>query len=65
VRNDARPAENTALMTIREAADRCHVDYNTFLRWVAKGVLPHVVVGPFRSKRVYRRDVEQLIQPGA
>lgn len=51
-------------MTLAEAASFCHVDYNTFHRWVVKGVLPHVLVGPYRSMRVYRRDVEHLIQPG-
>lgn len=49
-------------MTIREAADLCHVDYDTFLRWVRNGVLPHVVVGPANLKRVYRRDVEKLVR---
>lgn len=50
------------LMSVREAAALCHVDYDTMLRWVAKGVLPHVVVGPHRAKRVYRCDVVRLIQ---
>lgn len=52
-------------MTLREAAEACHVDYDTLLRWVAKGVIPHVVVGPFRRKRVYRHDVERLIRDGS
>jgi predicted site-specific integrase-resolvase len=42
----------------------CGVDYDTFLRWVHKGVVPYVVVGPHNRKRVLRRDVEQLIRPG-
>lgn len=54
--------ERRELMTITEAAERCGVDYDTFLRWVAKGVLPHVVVGPFNRKRVYKRDVEKLVR---
>lgn len=51
-------------MTIREAALLCHVDYDTFLRWVRNGVLPHYVVGPHRLKRVLRRDVLLQIEPG-
>jgi predicted site-specific integrase-resolvase len=43
----------------------CGVDYDTFLRWVLKGVIPYVVVGPHNRKRVSRRDVEQLIREGS
>lgn len=50
------------LLTLQEGADICDVDYETFRRWVAKGVLPHVVIGPSNLKRVYRRDVERLIR---
>lgn len=52
------------LLTLQEAAEICTVDYETFRRWVAKGVLPHVVIGPSRLKRVYRGDVESLIRNG-
>jgi excisionase family DNA binding protein len=48
-------------LTIREAAVLCSVDYDTFLRWVLKGVVPYIVVGPYHRKRVYRSDVERLI----
>jgi excisionase family DNA binding protein len=58
------PDERGDLLTLQEGADECRVDYETFRRWVAKGVLPHVVVGPFKLKRVYRRDVDRLIRPG-
>lgn len=57
-------SDRREMLTISEAAELCHVDYDTFLRWVIKGVLPHVVVGPHNSRRVYRRDVEALIRPG-
>jgi predicted site-specific integrase-resolvase len=50
---------------ISVAAKMCGVDYDTFLRWVRKGVVPYVVVGPHNRKRVLRRDVEQLIRPGS
>ena len=43
----------------------CGVDYDTFLRWVRKGAVPYVVVGPHNRKRVSRRDVEELIRQGS
>lgn len=52
------------LLTLEEAAGRCRVSYETFRRWVAKAVLPHKVVGPYRSLRVERREVEKLIRDG-
>lgn len=58
------PDERRTMLTLQEAADVCTVDYETFRRWVQKGVLPHVVIGPSRLKRVYRRDVLQLIRQG-
>lgn len=58
------PVDRRNLLSIREAAERCHVDYDTFLRWVLKGVIPHVVVGPANLKRVYERDVDGLIRDG-
>lgn len=51
-------------LTLQEAADLCTVDYETFRRWVAKGVIPHIQIGPNNLKRVYRRDVEKLIRDG-
>lgn len=57
------PDERRELLTLQEAAEMCAVDYETFRRWVIKGVLPHVQVGPTNIKRVYRRDVDQLIRP--
>jgi excisionase family DNA binding protein len=50
------------MLTLQEAADLCTVDYETFRRWVAKGVIPHVLIGPNNLKRVYMRDVEELIR---
>lgn len=51
-------------MTISEAAAYCHVDYNTFHRWLMKGVIPYIVVGGpgSKMKRVYRRDVQTLMR---
>jgi len=52
-------------LPLSKAAKMCGVDYDTFLRWVLKGAVPYVVVGPYNRKRVWRRDVEQLIRPGS
>jgi excisionase family DNA binding protein len=59
------PDDGSEKMTLRDAAVLCGVDYDTILSWVRKGALPHVVSGPYGTKRVYRRDVERLIRPGA
>ena len=52
-------------LPLSRAAKMCGVDYDTFLRWVRKGAVPYVVVGPHNRKRVSRRDVEQLIREGS
>jgi excisionase family DNA binding protein len=58
-----RPAPNgDDLLTLEAAAEICTVSYETFRRWVAKGVLPHVTVGPNKLKRVRRRDVDSLLR---
>jgi excisionase family DNA binding protein len=49
-------------MTVSEAAAYCDVDPKTFYAWLSKGALPHVVVGPNRSIRVPRHEVEKLVQ---
>jgi len=57
--------ESDEKLPLSKAAKMCGVDYDTFLRWVLKGVVPYVVVGPHNRKRVSRRDVEQLIREGS
>lgn len=57
------PPDPDELLTLEECAAMCTVDYETFRRWVAKGVVPHVQVGPSNLKRVRRRDVDALIRP--
>lgn len=56
------PDDGSELLSLAEAADLCTVDYETFRRWVAKGTIRHVLVGPYATKRVRRRDVEALIR---
>jgi predicted site-specific integrase-resolvase len=57
--------ESDEKLPLSRAAKMCGVDYDTFLRWVLKGAVPYVVVGPHNRKRVSRRDVEQLIRKGS
>ena len=57
--------ESDEKLPLSRAAKMCGVDYDTFLRWVLKGAVPYVVVGPHNRKRVSRRDVEQLIRQGS
>lgn len=58
------PNSEREKIALSVAAKMCSVDYDTFLRWVMKGVIPHVTIGPFNRKRVYRDDVEALIRAG-
>lgn len=56
------PLSGNDLLTLEEGAEICTVNYETFRRWVAKGVLPHVLVGPNNLKRVRRSDVAALMR---
>jgi predicted site-specific integrase-resolvase len=56
--------EDDEKLPLSKAAKMCGVDYDTFLRWVLKGAVPYVLVGPYNRKRVLRRHVEQLIRQG-
>ena len=50
------------LMTTKEAAEILRVSHFTVSRWIARGVLPGVKVGP-RCTRVRRSDLEGFITP--
>jgi len=56
------PSDDPRLMSVREAAELCHVDYETFRRWIAKGVIEAFSVGPFSLIRVRRVDVQALVK---
>ena len=62
VAGQAEPEHPAPVLTLMDAAAICTVSHETFRRWVAKGVLPHVVIGPYNLKRVYRRDVDRLVR---
>lgn len=59
-----KPPAPDDLLTLQEVAEWLRRNYETIRRWVAKGVIPHKVVGPYRSIMVERREVEKLIQDG-
>jgi excisionase family DNA binding protein len=59
---DHQPVPERKKLTVREAADRCGVNYDTFLSWVKKGACPHILVGPAQSIRVFEDDVRLLIE---
>lgn len=54
--------EPDELMTLKQAATLCGVNYDTFHQWIRKGVLPHVEVGERPSLRVRRGDVTKLVR---
>ncbi len=47
-------------LTVSEAADRYHIAVDTLYRWIHKGVIGHVRVGPRHNsgKRRYIRIIE-------
>lgn len=62
----ARQAEHDDdKISVGKAAKLCGVDYDTFLRWIRKGVLAYERVGPDDSIRVRRGDVQLLIKTGS
>lgn len=50
---------NDPLLTPSKAAKRLGVTSETIRRWMKKGALPYVEVGPNHRKRVYLSDVER------
>lgn len=42
------------LMTLGEVAETFSVHVETVRRWVRKGIVPVVLVGPFKQKRIRR-----------
>lgn len=61
--NGHRPA--VVLVTLSEAARELGVDYETVRRWVRKGAVPALEVGPAGSTslRIARDELERLKRP--
>jgi excisionase family DNA binding protein len=57
------PQVPSDLITVSDAAAICAMDSDTVYKWIQSGQLPFWEVGPKKSKRVRRRDVERLIRP--
>lgn len=56
------PTLDDALISVQEAANRCHVHYRTMRRWLAEGRINGVRVGP-RLIKVNPRDLVNLVSP--
>lgn len=57
-----RERQHPELIGLQVAADLCDVDYRTIRRWISKGRLNAVRVGP-RLLKVAAADVEALMRP--
>lgn len=55
------------LFTCQEVADKYHVHAETVRRWVRKGIIAVVLVGPYRLVRIRREEAEKhfVHVPGA
>lgn len=55
------------MLTCREVADLYGVSYVTVKRWVAKGLIGVVRVGPFRAVRITEEEAARhfRVEPGA
>lgn len=51
------------LLTVDEVAAHLRVNPQTIRNWIDAGKLPHVKIGP-RRVRIFRRDLEALIEAG-
>lgn len=58
-----RVGADQRLLTITEAADRLSVSYETLRRWIEKGAVAAVRVGPVGAIRVPAAVVESLVRP--
>jgi excisionase family DNA binding protein len=57
-----RERRHPELIGLPEAADRCHVHYRTFRRWIAEGRINAIRIGP-RLIMVDSAELDKLVQP--
>jgi excisionase family DNA binding protein len=50
--------------TVREVAAAYHVSEETIRRWIKRGDIKYVAVGPFRLKRIRPGDIAQEVRHG-
>jgi excisionase family DNA binding protein len=53
------------LLSTADVAAQYGVSDETVRRWIRKGVISYVMVGPFRLKRVPRAEVERKLESRA
>lgn len=51
-----------ARFTVRESADRLTVSVGTLRRWIRKGAIKVVFVGPHRAVRIERDELEKHVR---
>ena len=56
--DDVQTNEN--LISVGDAARICGVSDETIRKWILKGALPYIEVGPSFTRRIYRRDAERM-----
>lgn len=49
------------LLTVAQVAARYGVSTDSLYRWIEKGALPVVRIGPFRRIRIRARDADRLL----
>lgn len=54
--------KSKALLTVREAADRLTVNIETLRRWIRKGAVKVVLVGPSRVVRITAEECARHVR---
>lgn len=51
------------LLSVSDVARRYGVSSETVRRWIRKGIIAYVMVGPFRLKRIQRVEADRHFTP--
>lgn len=55
--------EKRRLLTPTQVAEIYDVDVETVRRWLRKGIIAHVLVGPYRYKRIPEAEAKRVFRP--